>query len=301
MRNSRFTGINWQDAGKRLLFLTTGALIGAVGVVIFLIPADLAPPGVTGLATILNELIQTPIGLMVILFNIPIQMIGFRALGGMKVVLGTIYYTVVFSLAVDLLLPVLGTAPVSDNLLLMAVFGGVLQGIGGGLVYRADGTMGGTSTLARVLQQRFGIPLSASALYTDTFVMLAAGTVFGWEAALCAMVSMFVLGAVSDYVLEGPSVVRTATIVTDQPDVVANAIETCLKRSATRWSGEGARTQVDHAVLYVAVSRPEVKMLHTAIGAADPAAFIVIGHGHTAYGGGFKAINRPKVVADARA
>jgi uncharacterized membrane-anchored protein YitT (DUF2179 family) len=183
-----------------------------------------------------------------------------------------------------------GSTLVSDNILLMALFGGVLGGIGGGLVYRAEGTMGGTSTLARILQLRWGTPLSTTGIYTDGLVMLAAGAVFGWEAALSAMVALFIGGIASDYMLEGPSVVRTATIVTDNPVRVAQAITHTLKRGVTEWRGEGANTHLAHTVLFVTVARPEARRLSEVVTAADPNAFIVIGQGHAVYGGGFNTI-----------
>ena len=97
-----------------------------------------------------------------------------------------------YSFVLDFVAQYFPTDGVSDNVLLNAIFGGVLEGIAGGLIYRIGGTLGGTSTLATILRRKYGMPMSATLLYTDLFVMGAAGLVFGWEAALFALVSLFI-------------------------------------------------------------------------------------------------------------
>ena len=168
------------------------------------------------------------------------------------------------------------------------MFGGILGGIAGGLVYRAGGTFGGTSTLARILQRRLGTSLNNTYLYTDTLVIVLAGLIFGWEGALYAMVAIYIDGATSDYVLEGPSTVRTATIVTNKPQEVANAIMAEFSRGVTGWPGKGMYTGQERHVLFVAVSRPEVNELRALVFDVDADAFIVVGQGQTAYGEGFQ-------------
>ncbi|MCK6579876.1 MAG: YitT family protein [Anaerolineae bacterium] len=274
-----------------LLLLTLGALISAVSVAIFQAPFDIAPAGVSGVAVILNKLIGAPIGLVVLIGNIPIQMLAFRMMGGWKVVAASIFAVVVYSIAIELISPVL-TETLSDDRLLNALFGGIVGGIGSSLVIRGGGTMGGTSTLNRILLQRFGIPLSTSTLYTDTGVVLLAGLVFGWEGALYAIVSLYVGGAVTDYALEGPSVIRTAVIITDRPDEVSAVIIDALGRGVTAWDVRGMFTGAPHTVLYVTVARSQMVALRRAVTEADPDIFMAIGQGHTAYGRGFRRLKK---------
>lgn len=285
------TRLDWRTNIVNLILLTIGALISAVAIIIFLAPFQIAPAGVSGLAVIFNHLNPAlPIGLMVLIGNIPIQLLGFRTLGGLRVVTSTIYYVVVYSLAIDILNPYLSGVQVGNDVLLNALFGGIIGGVGGGLVYRAGGTQGGTSTLGRILQYRFGMPLSTSSLYTDTIVIALAGLVFGWEGALYAMVSVFAGAMASDYVLEGPSVIRTATIVTDHAQEVADAIIDEMGRGVTSWQGKGMFTEQAHTVLFVTITRPQVNALRRLVFAVDPDAFVVIGQGHVAYGQGFKEV-----------
>jgi uncharacterized membrane-anchored protein YitT (DUF2179 family) len=274
-----------------LVLLSIGALFSAFAVLVFMSPFNIAPTGVSGVAVILNHLDpRLPIGLMVLIGNIPIQLVGYRMLGGWKVVAGTVFYIVVYALALDFLKPYLAGIDVGHNALLNALFGGILGGIGGGLVYRAGGTLGGTSTLGRILQQKFGLPLSSTALYTDTGVVLLAGLVFGWEGALYAIVAEFIGAAAADYVLEGPSVIRTATIITDKADTVSDVVLTALGRGVTAWQGKGMFTEQTHTVLFITISRPQVNRLRQLVHSVDPDAFIVIGQGHIAYGQGFREV-----------
>jgi uncharacterized membrane-anchored protein YitT (DUF2179 family) len=284
---------DWRDFIPRIVLMTLGAVISAVSVVVFMTPFEIAPGGVTGAAVILNHLIGTPVGLMIILGNIPIQYIGYRMLGGWGLLASTIYVVALNALAIDFLTPVLPPSGVSNDILLNALFGGVIGGIGGGMVYSAGATFGGTSTLTRIMLQKFGIPLATGSLYTDTFIIVAAGLVFGWEKALYAMVALFVGAMVSDYVLEGPSVIRTVTIITDHPREVSAAVLDELQRGVTAWEGRGMFTEKSHSVLFITVTRSQVNPLRRLVQTVDPDAFIVIGQGHIAYGQGFKKIRKP--------
>lgn len=272
----------------RLLMLTVAALIGAMSVVVFLAPFDVAPSGISGLAVILNITVGTPIGLLTLLGNIPIQYLAYRMLGGWRIVAGTVWVLLVYSLGIDLFAQMFPTNGVSDNVLLNALFGGIIGGVGSGLAFRAGATFGGTSTLARILQERYGTPLSSTYLYTNLFTVGVAGLVLGWEGALYATVALALDGAVSDYVLEGPSVIRTAVIITDHPRPVADVILTQMGRGVTAWEVTGMFTEQKRTLLYVTVSRPQINEVRQLVTAVDPQAFIVIGQGHVAYGHGFR-------------
>lgn len=283
-----FAKIQWRESVSRLALLTIGSLLYSLSVRLFYVPADIAPSGVSGIAVILNHLFGTPIGIMILIGNIPIQLLAYRMLGGWQIVLRTVYVLVLYSITVDLFVPYLPALGITDDKLLNTLYGGIVGGVAGGLIYRAGGTLGGTSTLARILQNRLGTSLNNTYLYTDSLVVILAGFVFGWEGALYAMVAIFVDGAAADYVLEGPSTIRIATIVTNKPREVAAAVIDQLERGVTGWEGEGMYTEQPRTVLFVTVTRPEINELRSLILAVDPQAFIVIGQGQTAYGEGFR-------------
>lgn len=287
MPSQIFSAVNWRKWLTRYAFITLGALLNALAVVIFLAPFEIAPSGVSGVAVILNAKLGTPIGLVIILGNIPIQYLAYRMLGGWRMVARTVFATVVFSGAIDLIPQFIDLQAVSDDILLNAVFGGIISGLGGGMVYKFSATLGGTSTLARILTARYGMPISTTYLYANLATVGLAGLVFGWEGALYAIIALALEGAASDYILEGPSVIRTAMIITDHPREVAEVILQQMGRGVTGWEAVGMYTGATRHMLFVTVARFQIEELRDLVNMIDPGAFVVIGQGHVAYGYGF--------------
>lgn len=273
---------------RSFLFLTGGSLISAINLNLFLIPWDIAPGGLSGIAIVINKFIAWPIGLMMLLMNFPLLFVGFKYLGRFNFLIRTFYVVLVSSLGVDILAPLLPSGGIIDDLMLNALYGGVVGGIGTGLIYRGQGTGGGTGILGRVLQFKTGLPISQLYLYTDGGIVFIAGLVFGWDKALYALVTLFIWGVAADQVLEGPSVVRTATIITDRPKEVSEAVFKHLRLGITSWHAQGMYTEENHTVLFCAVSRPKVDVLKSVVLEADPLAFIVISQGHHTVGGTYK-------------
>jgi len=280
----------------RYALIAAGIVIGAISLTVFLQPLDIAPAGVAGASTLLNELYDTPIGLVIFLLNIPIQLLGYIMLpNGSRVILRSVIIVLVFSVVVDNLRLWLPPTGISDERMLNALFGGITGGIGVGLVYRAGATMGGTSTLALILQRRFGFPMSTTFLCTDTLIILSAGLVYSWEGALYAAIALFTAGLATDYVLEGPSVIRTAMIITDKPEDVSQRVFANLQRGVTSWTIRGEYTGADRTMLYITIARSQVRDLKDEVAQVDPNAFIVIGMGHAAYGAGFRRMKGPRM------
>lgn len=267
--------------------VTVGALALAVNINLFLAPNNLAPGGVSGTSIIVNEFTGWPLGLTMLILNVPLVAIGFRTLGRFRFLARTLYAVLVYNLSTDLLAAWLPAVEITNDLILNALFGGVLAGLATGLVYRGGGTTAGTGILARVLQIRTGFPISQIYLMVDGSVVFVAGLVFGWERALYALIILFVWGLATDYVLEGPSVVRTVFVVTDQPDAVGRAILERVHVGVTTWPAQGMFTNTRHTILFCTVSRPQEPDLRRVVNEVDPEAFLVTGHGHQASGGVF--------------
>lgn len=266
-----------------------GCLIQALAMDLFLIPAQLAAGGVSGLAQIINAYTQWPIGVTVAAMNVPLFYIGWRYLGGRRFMARTIATVVIYSVLVDALALYLPRGLTGD-LFLNALYGGVLGGLGMGLVFRAQGTTGGTDIIARLLGRWRGIPLSQSYLLTDTAIVFFAGLTFGWEYALYAVVALYISGLAAEASAEGVGIVRAATIITTCPQVIAERVMNEMARGVTGWSGTGMYSGQERHVLFVAVSRSEISQLKAIIKEADPQAFVVIGQAHEALGEGFKPI-----------
>ena len=178
----------------------------------------------------------------------------------------------------------------TDDLALNALYGGVTAGVAVGLLFRAKATSGGTDILARILEKRFGTPLSQAYLYTDGLVVFLAGLIFGWELALYAVIALYVGGVLVEVTLNGSNVMRVATIITTQPQAVADRILADLERGVTDWTGRGMYTGEERHVLLCAVSRVDTVLLKGIIHEVDPSAFVIIGQAQEVLGEGFRSL-----------
>jgi uncharacterized membrane-anchored protein YitT (DUF2179 family) len=272
---------------KDYLFILSGTLVQAFAMRLFLIPGHLVSGGISGAAQLINFYTHWPIGLMVLIGNAPLFLLGWRHLGGPRFVFRTALAIISFSVFTDLLGLFISANGMTHDLVLTTLYGGLMLGIGLGLVYRGKGTSGGSDILGRILNHRFGISISQAYLMTDSIVVLAAGFVYGWEFALYGLVMIYVSGLAAEIATEGSSVFRTALIVTDHPNEVTEKIMYDMERGVTILSGRGGYTGTERDVLYCVVSRAEVSTLKSLVHESDPKAFMVIGEAHEALGEGF--------------
>ena len=276
------------------ILLLAGALVQAVGLRLFMVPAQLASGGISGISQLINHFTGWPIGLMVFIGNIPLFLLGWRMLGGRRFAIRTFVAVLAYSIFTEavLWLPFFPKNGITSDLVLNSLYGAVVSGIGYGLVYRAQGTSGGSDILARILNRWRGIPMTQSYLMTDTLVILAAGFVFGWQKALYAIIVLYVSGLVVDSTLEGAGTVRMTLIITNQCREVADRVLAEMERGMTILEGTGAYTGEARPVLYCVVTRSEVQQLKTIVQEVDPKAFIVIGMAHEALGEGFQSFKK---------
>lgn len=279
----------WLLLSRDYALIVVGAIIQAISVAVFLAPADLAPGGVSGLALILSRALPfaVAIGVWVLLLNLPLFALGMRYLGGWRFLIRTMVTVVLYGGATALLERA-GVGGVTNDIVLNTLFGGIIGGIGMGLVFRAQATTGGTDILALLLVRWRSIPLSQSYLFTDAIVIALAGLIFGWEKALYAVIALYVGGVAAETVSEGVQIGRTALIITQKPEEVAQAVMSRMGRGVTRWSAIGAYTGAQRPILFVVISRAETSVLKALVAQTDPQAFMVIGQAQEVYGEGFR-------------
>jgi len=294
VREIPFYTIGWTL--RRGVFVVIGAVIAALGYAVFQVPYNLAAGGVSGIGIIINHFTGWPVGTMFLIMNIPLLILGFYYLGRWKFLGYTIVAVITFSAASDgfvyWLPTVMEEYPVTNDMLLSAIYAGIIFGIGSGIIFRMDGTIGGTNVTGRIIQMKTGLPLSQIYIYTDGAIIFIAGLIFGWESALHAMMTLFFAGIATDFVIEGPSFIRTITIVTDHPTDVAKALMYGLKRGASEWSVTGSYTGKSHSMVFCTIYRSQVNELKQLIATVDENAFVVIGKGHQALGLGFMRLGR---------
>jgi uncharacterized membrane-anchored protein YitT (DUF2179 family) len=281
---------------KRLPLLILGTLIAAFGFAVFLAPHNLAAGGIAGISLIINHYTGWPVGTLYLLLNLPLMALGFRELGRWPFVWRTLLASILFALFTDLfgwLMPqVLDPFPPTEDLLLSAVYGGLTGGFGAGLVFRTGSTMGGTGIIGRLIQNRTGLPLSQSFIYTDGLILLAMGLVFGWQTTLYGLLILIINGLTADFALEGASVTRVANIITNHPKEMSAALIKTLGRGASYWPVTGGYTGRTRYMVTCTLYRSQMRQVQEVIAGVDPEAFVTISVGHRALGQGFASLEK---------
>lgn len=284
----------WRIRLRDLALIVFGSAVFAVGVDCFEVPNGLAAGGVTGLATVFYALGRTagialPVGVQTIVMNIFLLMLVIKS-GNRGYIIRTILGIVacgVFTDALAPFMPVLG----NGDLLLSALWGGVITGVGLGLVFRTGGNTGGTDIIAQLIARHMGIPLGTAVIVVDGLIIAASAPVFSVENALYAAVAMYICGKVIDAVIDGPRSERAAYIISEKHADIANAIMYDLNRGCTELQARGVWSGNDRPVLFCVLGRNQVSLLKEVVAEADPEAIVFISEVHEAFGEGFGNIN----------
>jgi len=265
-------------------YLVVGCFILACSFNYFLNPNQLASGGVSGLSTIIFKLTGLSPAFTQWIFNIPLFVLGWLILGkkyGMKVLAGTITLPLFVLLTSHV-------QPLTDNLLLAAVFGGLGVGIGIGIVFRGRGSTGGFSVAAQILHHYTGITLGLCVAVFDGMVIMIAGFVFSPEKAMYALIALFVTSKTIDLVQTGLQTSKVAFIITNHVEDMSSAILNDLDRGLTQLSGVGGYTGDEKTVLMVVVSQNAVIKLKHIVKSIDPNAFVILSDTAEVLGKGFK-------------
>ncbi|MDD5563754.1 MAG: YitT family protein [Thermoanaerobaculaceae bacterium] len=265
--------------------IVAGSLLVAAGTNLFFVPNHVVSGGVTGLAIIANHLFQTPVGMVVLLLNLPLLWLGWRFSGGMRFFVRTAVSVLIMAVAIDLSAPWL--VPPTHDRLLVICYGGLMDGLGMGLVFRGRGTTGGTDVLARLAHRYLGVGIGQALLAMNVAIFGGAGFVFGAEAVMVALALAFVSARVLDLVQEGFSAARAALIISEHCDAVREAVLGQLGRGVTVLHGQGGFTGEKRPVLYVVVAPHEVGRLKRLVAQVDRSAFVAITPAQEVLGEGF--------------
>ena len=272
--------------------MTVGVLMTAFSLDAFLVPNKLAAGGVAGLATVIYYAAQArlgitiPIGVQMLVMNAILLLIAWR-FRALRYVAKTLYGAVGLSILVDVLAPFIHPLATND-LLLAALWGGAVSGIGMGLVFKGGGNTGGTDIVAQLMSHRFPLGVGQLMLVIDGCVTALAAIEFGPNVALYGVVAIFVATASIDLVIEGISVEKAVIIISDAASAIGEAINTEMGRGATRLEATGVYTGERRGTLYVVLARNEIDDLKAIVKTLDPTAMVIISNVHEAIGEGFK-------------
>ncbi len=254
-----------------ILLLTFGAVIAAFALEVVLIPNTILDGGITGVSIIISKLTKLPLSIFVILLNIPFIFIGYKSLGK-NFLFRTVYSMLVFAAALYLFQ---FFEPMTKQILLATVYGGVILGIGVGLIIHFGGCIDGTESVALVISRKTSFSVGQIVLCFNLIIYSVAGFIFGFDRAMYSLLTYFITFKVIDYVSEGLEQVKAALIVTEKGTDMADEIYKRLGRTVTTIKGKGLISG-DKEVLYCVLTRIEIFELKHIASRMDNSAFITI-------------------------
>lgn len=257
---------------KKYLLLLLGSIIAAVGLEIFLIPNNIIDGGVVGISIIASYLTEIPLGVFTFILNVPFLFIGYKQIGK-TFVITSLFSITTFSLFTFILHPIPG---LTNDVLLAAVFGGIILGVGVGLILRYGGSLDGTEIIAIILCKSKMFSIGQIVMIFNIFIFSSAALVLGWDRALYSMLAYFVAHKTVDIVIEGFDESKAVMIITDNGDEIASAINDRLGRGVTFLEGRGGYAKDKKTIIYSVVSRLEVSKLVSIINDKDENAFVTI-------------------------
>lgn len=270
------------------LVITLASAVYALGFVWCYEPNDIAFGGITGIAQIINHLLPVaPVGVTVIILNIPLFLLGWKLLGG-KMLLGSLYAMFISSIFIDLFTPLWDWQPMEP--FLATIFGGLTMGLSLGLIFQQGSTTGGTDLAARLLKLKLAwLPMGKLLMAVDLVVIVLVALAFrALDTMLYGLVALYISSIAMDGVLYGLDNAKVAYIISDHNEEISRSIVEDLDRGVTVLHGQGAYTGTDKKVLLCAFKQREIASIKNLVKEIDPAAFLIVCPAHEVLGEGFR-------------
>lgn len=269
---------------KNFLFLVMAGAVNAFGVVLFLFPVKLYDSGISGLSMLLAQVTPTYLSLplFLVLINIPIFLFGYKKQGAVFTVY-SVFTVIVYSLCSYLITNVLPVdvsfvSPLAgSDLLLCAIYGGVISGIGSGLTIRFGGAIDGIDVLSVIFAKKIGISLGSFVMIFDVILYIICGIVIdSWILPLYSIVTYFVGSKTVDFVVEGISRSKCAMIVTTKADEISKELAKNFRSTGTIVNAIGGYSRDEKKIIFFIVNRFQISKLKTMVHSIDNAAFITL-------------------------
>lgn len=272
---------------KDFFFITSGIFAAAFGLESFLLPNRFIDGGATGISLLITEVLGTPIYLMLILVNIPFLLLGLRVMGSGFALKAS---TAIIGLSAALFL--FDFPEVTQDRLLVAVFGGFFLGAGIGLSIRGGAVLDGTEVLAIYLSKKLGLKIGDIIILINIVIFLAAAYFLSIEAALYSMLTYLAASRTLDFVVDGIEEYTGVTIISEESDRIREMIIEKMGRGLTLFPASGGYitdgTQSQYQVVYTVITRLEVSKLYRELDRIDPKAFVVMSSINDTRGGMIK-------------
>ncbi|MGF7036367.1 uncharacterized membrane-anchored protein YitT (DUF2179 family) [Paenibacillus mucilaginosus] len=272
---------------RRAVLIFFGAALVSVGLEIFLVPNNIIDGGIVGISIITAHLSALPIGLFLLLYNLPFLLLGYKQIGK-TFALSTLYAVLLMSLGTWLLHPV---KALTVDPLLAAVFGGIILGIGVGMVIRSGGSLDGTEILAILFSKKTPFSVGEIVMFFNLFILSSAGFVFGWDRAMYSLIAYYIAFKMIDITIEGFDESKSVWVISENSREIGEAIIQRLGRGVTYLNGEGGFSGDSRRVIFCVINRLEEAKLKSIVEELDRTAFLAVGNIHDVKGGRFKKKN----------
>lgn len=266
--------------------IALAASLTAIAINVFLIPNGLLTGGVGGIAMMIHYLTGLPTGVLLFTINLPLFILG-RKFVDRKFAINSFITMTLVTLMIDTTKGLAGINPL-DDLLIEALFGGVLNGISMGLIFNNHASQGGMDIVAAIIKKKWNLPVSTLLMGMNAVIISLSGVIFGFNAAAYTLVALFVTYQTLARVQKGFNSGKTAMIISDHTDAIGDEIMKELKRGVTFIEGQGAYTKKGRRILYCTLTNLQIGKLHEIIDRIDPEAFITLVDLDNVRGGGFK-------------
>ena len=270
---------------RRAFFLIVGAFIVAVALEMFLLPNKIIDGGVIGISMMTSYLTKWNLGLLIFCINIPFVLIAYRTIGK-KFVINTFFAIAMLAVATNV---VSQFHHITEDLLLVTIFGGILLGIGVGLILRNNASLDGTEMVSIVLSRRLKIvSIGELLMFINLFIYTAAGFVFEWDRAFYSILTYYIASKTIDTVLEGLDKAKSVRIVSEYWKEIGDSIMKELNTSVTYMKTTGGYSRQEKIMTFCVVNKFDMAKLKDAVHDVDPKAFIVTEDVHEVEGIRFK-------------
>ena len=277
--------INSKKLPSRIFQLVLGVLLIAISFNLFFLPTDLVFGGVSGIAIITKELFGTTPSVMIASLSIGLLAVSIFTLGKKETfasLIGTIIYPIFVQLTSNI-----GNYIHIDNehLLLIAIFGAVIYGIGAGLVFKAGFTTGGTDILNKIVAKYLKVSMGTALILTDGLIVLGGAFIFGFTKLMYALIVLYIISILTDKVILGISDSKAFYIITEEEEKVKDYIINGLHHSATVFDAKGGYTKEKQKVLLCVIPTRDYFKLKEGIHEIDKEAFFVVTDAYEVFGG----------------
>lgn len=269
--------------------IVLGCAIFAFGFSFFAYPNAIIAGGISGVSMIINLLFGTPVGVVIIIINIPLFAVSWHKFG-FSFMLSSLIGMLLSSIFVDLFSLIDFVA--TENIFLASVFGGLIKGMGLGLIYSTSATTGGVDIIAKFLRVKYQhINFGTLILFLDVIVIGSYAIIFdSYDIAMYAIVSMVINAKVVDLVMSGGTASKVCYVISDESEVVKNAITEKLRRGVTYLHGEGAWSGNEKDIILVVIKQNQIVDLKRLVKSVDPNAFMISCNSSEVFGNGFTDI-----------